>query len=247
MGEVHILGRDNSGRCSKCGAREVGVCGALEAGDLLQLATIATHRRLAKGDVLFGEDGVADRVYVVMQGALRLTRLLADGRRCIVGFALQGDFVGYSTARSFLYGAEALQPSVACAMPRSRFESLMTEMPHLMSRVCGLTIEALSDAQGHMVALARQSVEERMAAFLLQLETRTGACGFDGGIVNLPMSRADLADYLGMTLETASRCLNAWRRDGLLEMESPRRLRLLNRDRMQALATGEETTRVASA
>jgi CRP/FNR family nitrogen fixation transcriptional regulator len=173
-----------------------------------------------RDEEIFGEDEPAQYVYRVLSGAVRTTRMLSDGRRQIVEFHLPGDVFGLDGDARHALGAEAVGETVLQVVRRSAFISSGIDG-------AGTAVQALLKkfrrAQAHMLLLGRHTACERVAAFLLDFQTRT-----KGQTLDLPMSRQDIADYLGLTIETVSRTFTQLQAATLIDLESCRRVNLRN-------------------
>lgn len=194
-------------RCNDCDVRDMGLCGA--AGlDLSALSGIGRRRALSVGQVLTwaGDDNLL--CANVVSGILKVTVATADGREQIVGLVFAGDFVGQLFAETSTMTVTALTKSDLCVYPRERFERVLSEVSALEHMLLRRTIASLNDARERMLTLARRGAQERVAGFLLDLVDRTGMVEADGSItIDVPVSRGDLADFLGLTIETVSRQL----------------------------------------
>jgi CRP/FNR family transcriptional regulator, anaerobic regulatory protein len=223
MAEARCGGRPG---CETCEVRILAACRAVGAENLARLAAVATCRRAEAGRALFEEGEPAEAVYTLTEGMLKLYKLMSDGRRQVVGFLLPGDFLGLAFGRGYAYTAEAVTPVVACRFARSRFMGLLEEFPALEKEVLTRTSTDLAAAQDQMLLLGRKTARERLASFLLRLAARerraaAAGCGAAAGgadVVGLPMGRADIADHLGLTIETVSRTLTSLRKEGLIEL-----------------------------
>ena len=166
---------------------------------------------------------------------MRLYKLLPDGRRQIVGFALPGDFLGMTASTRHSFSADAIGPVVICRFLRASFARFIEDKPHLLRRINELAVRELSQAQDHMVLLGRRSAEEKVATFLIGWRDRLARLSGAAKTVSLPMSRQDIADYLGLTIETVSRTFTKLDRDGVIEI-LPGSVCLKDPARAQALA-----------
>lgn len=225
----------SEGGCAACGVRLVSVCAALTTDELDRLEAISQHVHLDTRQALFHQDNAAGAVYNVTEGMLRLSRLLPDGRRQVVGFAMVGDFLGLALPERFTVTAEALTPTRLCRFEKRAFAGLVAEAPHLLQRLYERAGYELTLAQDHMMLLARRTAEEKVASFLLGLRARYGRIGRSSVTVELPMGRQDIADHLGLTIETVSRMLNRLDRDRAI-LIVPGGVRLLDGGRLAALA-----------
>ncbi|MGY8663903.1 helix-turn-helix domain-containing protein [Bradyrhizobium sp. UFLA05-109] len=180
-----------------------------------------------KGKEIYGEKEPAEYVYLVTRGAVRSYKLLSDGRRQIGAFHLVGDIFGLENGGTHRFTTEAVVETTVRLMKRQSLE-LVAEKDSIVSRdLLGLTTSNLQHAENHMLLLGRKTSLEKVAAFLLEMDERLTAAG----IISLPMSRRDIADYLGLTLETVSRAVSQLHRAGLLEFigNTQREIAILDR------------------
>ena len=226
-------GRSTNG-CEDCKVRLFSVCGALEASELDELDRISQPKTFAARTILFEQGALAGSVFNVTEGIVRLYKSLPDGRRQIVGFALPGDFLGLALMDRYSVAAEAVNEVRACRFVRSAFRDYVDRRPHLLRRLHEFAGHELSLAQDQMLLLGRRSAEEKVAAFLLNLQRRYGRIGMASVNVPLPMSRLDIADYLGLTIETVSRTLTKLARDKALVVV-PDGVRLLSSGKLEQL------------
>jgi CRP/FNR family nitrogen fixation transcriptional regulator len=190
-----------------------------------------TRRVLARGEEVFADGDSCIRFYKVVSGTVRTVKLLADGRRQIDAFHLPGDVFGLEGGETHRFTAEAIDDVVVIAYPRNRFSDLVRSDPAFGEQLLSSTLTNLDRAHDHLVLLGRKTALERLASFLLELARRTA--GKDR--VELPMQRADIADHLGLTIETVSRTLTQMGRDGLIRFESGRTIILADKPALQRL------------
>lgn len=214
--------------CAQCSVRPLALCGALAPADLHVVGSIAHPRKLEAGRQLFQEGDPADDVFTLTEGMLKLYKLMPDGRRQITGFMIPGDFIGLAYAESYIYSAEAVVPTHACRFRRTALLEKMADYPELEHRLLSLAGNELAAAQAQMLLLGRKSARERLASFLLGLAERRGLA--PGESMELPMSRSDIADFLGLTIETVSRVFTAMRKDRLLALPDKHSVRILDLD-----------------
>jgi CRP/FNR family nitrogen fixation transcriptional regulator len=181
--------------------------------------TLGSTRTFAKGAEIFAEGDRAAFFYKVASGAVRTSKLLSDGRRQIDAFHLPGDIFGIGAGDEHRFSAEALGGATVIAYRRCSLETLAANDSAVSRQVVTAMMRALERAQNHMLLLGRKSAMERIATFLLDLAGRTS----ENGQVDLPMSRIDIADYLGLTIETVSRSLTQLERQGAIEVPAHRR------------------------
>ncbi len=222
--------------CNPCAVRGVGLCGPLELRELNRLNAIASRVRLAPEQVLFCEGDEADAVYAVTEGVVRLSKMLPDGRRQITGFLSPGGFLGIAYSDTYAYSAEAVTQLTLCRFPRRRLEAMSEEMPNLERQLLSIASNELKVAQDQMLLLGRKSAEEKISTFLLQWCRRSGGGCEPGCVVDLPMNRTDIADYLGLTTETVSRTLSRFAKDRLVAIPSPHKVQVFQPELIEKLA-----------
>lgn len=224
--------------CFGCPVRDLAVCNALGAADLAAFKRSGNTRRLDSGEALCWEGTSAGHVYSVTHGVLRLSKLLPDGRRQITGFAFPGDFLGITLEDEHPFTAEAVAPAELCRFPRSRFDTFVEEHPHMERRLYTEAARELSAAREQLVLLGRKTAAERLATFLLQMMARTPQTDGQPPRALLPMSRSDIADYLGLRIETVSREIGALKTARLVRMMGIHELLILDLDALETLAAG---------
>ena len=177
---------------------------------------------------------------MVTQGALKLYTLLADGRRQVTGFMFPGDFLGLSVDDEYAFTVEALESSELWWFSRDTFERFLADHPQVERELYRLAAHELAEAQRQMVLLGRKAAHERLASMFLALQLRAErASGEPQQVFDLPMSRVDIADYLGLTKETVSRMIAHLRSRGLIRLQSQTRVEVLDRAGLQFVAEGE--------
>lgn len=195
---------------------------------------MASERRLAPEQGLFEEGEPVEAAYVVTQGMLKLFKLLADGRRQIVGFMLPGDFLGFALGELHVCTAEAVTEVELCRFPRAQFLALCDECPSLEKEILQQASTELAAAQDQMLLLGRKNATERVASFVLNMRRRQRLGPSDP--VRLPMSRTDIADHLGLTVETVSRSLSRLRTQRLIDSLDRHLIRIRQEARLEEAA-----------
>jgi CRP/FNR family nitrogen fixation transcriptional regulator len=186
-----------------------------------------------KGTEIYGEKEPADYVYQVRTGAARSYKLLSDGRRQIGAFHLVGDIFGLENNSEHRFTAEAIVDTTVRLIKRRSLE-LVAESDAIVARnLLSMTTNNLQHAEDHMLLLGRKTSLERVAAFLIEMDRRLAAAG----VLALPMCRRDIADYLGLTLETVSRALSRLYKLGILGFigNNQRQIVLLDRQQLASL------------
>jgi CRP/FNR family nitrogen fixation transcriptional regulator len=183
-----------------------------------------------KGTEIFGEKESAEYVYQIKTGAVRSYKLLSDGRRQIGAFHLLGDIFGLESGPVHRFTAEAVVETTVRLVKRQSLQTVANNDPIVGCHLLSMTSINLERAENHLLLLGRNTALERVAAFLIEMDERLTAAG----IMALPMSRRDIADYLGLTLETVSRELSYLHGAGVLDFRAgTRRREIMIRDRLR--------------
>ena len=204
--------------CATCGARLVSVCNAIADADLARLASIAVVTEVSAGQCFIDEGEPAAAFFNVTAGSAKLFKLLPDGRRQITGFVGPGHFLGIAVSDTYAFSAEAIVPVRYCRFDRGKLRALLDDFPLMEKRLLEVAANELVAAQEQMLLLGRKTARERLASFLLSQSRQGLPCGHMRGRFTLPMTRNDIADYLGLTMETVSRTLTRLRNEGLIEI-----------------------------
>ena len=185
-------------------------------GDLSQAKLSSSEIKYRKGVEIFGQAEPANYIYQVIEGAVRTHKLLSDGRRQIGAFHLPGDIFGLENDVLHRFTAEAIVRTTVRLVKRESLEREAKSDPAIVRTLLSMTTDNLRRVEDHLLLLGRQSASERVAAFLLEMNGR-----HPSGLMALPMCRRDVADYLGLTLETVSRVLSAYQRKGYVKTTGP--------------------------
>ena len=230
--------------CVACEIREFAFCSVLRDEELDHLQAIARQTRIGPRQILFQEGDDADNVYNILSGVLKLYKLLPDGRRQITGFVYQGDFLGVASVGVHSFSAEAISDVSLCRFPRRGLYKLFDRYPALQSRLLGIATDELTAAQDQMLLLGRKSAAEKLASFLLSLSRRMAprAAEIDdadiAGPVPVPMNRSDIADYLGLTVETVSRTLSRLKKAGHIAITDAHHITITQPGELRDIAEG---------
>jgi CRP/FNR family transcriptional regulator, anaerobic regulatory protein len=192
----------------------------------------ASMEVFAAGRTVFWEGDRAEHVIKVVQGVLRICRILPNGRRAITGFAFAGDLLGFSFKDLYLFSAEAITPVKVMKVTRRRLEGFLAEAPRGQQLVCDHVRDELCAAQDQMVILVHQSAEGRLSGFLCHVARRLLGDLRAGAEFDLAMPRSDIADHLGLTMETVCRSMTRLRKSGCIGMSGPHRIRICDPLRM---------------
>jgi CRP/FNR family transcriptional regulator len=205
-----------------------------KADGLARFSLAHESQTIDAGKTFLHEGDKAAIFFTVAEGTVELFKVLPDGRRAILGFLFRGDIFGFSAGDSYGYSAEAMTPLRLCRFQRQQLQHIYADFPGLESQILKLVSRELAVAQDHMVLLGRKTAHERVASFLLMLLHRIGR---RDGWIELAMSRADIADYLGLTTETVSRVFTVLKASGCI-VSTCSRVRISDADALAELAGG---------
>lgn len=212
--------------CGDCPIRHRAVCARCEADELASLEQMKYYRSFQAGQTVIWSGDRMDFVASVVTGIATLTQTMEDGRRQMVGLLLPSDFVGRPGRQAAAYDVTAATDLVMCCFRKKPFEEMMGATPHIAQRLLEMTLDELDAAREWMLLLGRKTAREKIASLLaiiarrdasLKLKAAKGAMAFD-----LPLTREEMADYLGLTLETVSRQMSALKRDGVIDLNGKR-------------------------
>ncbi|WP_166039013.1 helix-turn-helix domain-containing protein [Sphingosinicella sp. YJ22] len=219
--------------------RPITICRSLEPKTLADMRRLGTMQRLQAEQPVFHEGDPAKRVFMLTLGALKIYTLLGDGRRQVTGFMFPGDFLGITADDEYAFTIEALMPSELWWFSREAFDRFVAANPSVERELYRMAAHELAAAQQQMVLLGRKTAAERVATFFLNLIRRAErASGRSETRFDLPMSRLDIADYLGLTKETVSRMLSELRDRRLIRLEAQNRVEVLDRAGLEDMAEG---------
>jgi CRP/FNR family transcriptional regulator len=221
--------------CDDCSVRQLSICASLDRNEMREIEHLSRQVHFQPGESAFAQEDMTTSFYNLVDGVMRLYKLLPDGRRQVVGFALPGDFLGMANDGHHGFSADAIGAVIVCRFSWVAFAHFAEDKPHLLRRINELVVRELNEARDHMVLLGRRSAEEKVATFLIGWRDRLVQLKGPSDTVPLPMSRLDIADYLGLTIETVSRTFTKLEREGVLDI-LPGGVCLRDPSRAEALA-----------
>jgi len=224
--------------CATCVVRRTSVCDAIPESDLARLGATAIGGIARPGTLFIAEDDPATAFFNIISGTARLYKLLPDGRRQITGFANGGNFLGLAVSDTYAFSAEAIDTVRYCIFPRIRLRALMREFPNMEERLLKFASSELVAAQEQMLLLGRKSARERVASFLIARGRLASADQGSPECFVLPMARGDIADYLGITIETVVRTLRKLRNEGMIDVTNTSEVVICDRVALRRLADG---------
>lgn len=225
--------------CADCQVRDQSLCGSLSDEELRSLNAIGRHRKLERGQTLLWAGDDALLCANLLSGVLKLSAATADGREQIVGLLYPADFVGRPFAESAEHTITALTDAELCVFPRKPFEETLEEHARMERLLLRRTLAALDDARNRMLLLGRKTAEEKVASFLLDMSVHLAPEASQGGravTFDLPLTRAQIADVLGLTIETVSRQMTRLKRAGLIDLPAGRLVTIRDRDALEERA-----------
>lgn len=208
----------------------------IDYDDLALLASTAVVMQIDRGRMFIEEGEPATDFFNVTSGTAKLFTLLADGRQQITGFATIGHFLGLAVSQTYAFSAQAIEPVTLCRFSRPKLQRLMVDFPQLEHRLLEAACNELASAQTQMLLLGRKTARERVATFLVSA-LREGPPGAEDQI-RLPMTRGEIADYLGLTIETVSRTLSRFKAERRITIPSNDLVILQDRAWMENVAAG---------
>jgi len=227
--------------CLSCEARHRGVCGALDAEQLVTLSKTSYKHKVREGEELIGDAEQVESYSNILSGVVKLTKMLADGRQQIVGLQFAPDFLGRPFKSESQINAEAATDVSLCSFPKASIERMMKESPSLEHKLLEQTLKELDEARDWMVTLGRKTAAEKVASFLMMIARHIDPIADPkrkAATFNLPMTRADIADFLGLTIETVSRQMTKLRAEGVISIENNRHVTVDNLARLEARSGG---------
>ena len=226
--------------CDACTVRNRAICSDLDNDEIAALNAIGQRRHLAAGENLLweGEDAVV--VANVVEGLLKLSTSTADGKEQILGLAFPADFIGRPFGQSTPYSVEALTDVLVCVFRRTDFDRFAREHPSLEHKLLERTLTELDRTRKWMLLLGRMTAEQRVATFLLDLSSRFPSDDQAGDLADgfeLKLSRGQIADVLGLTIETVSREFTKLKKAGIVSLPNRREVAIEDREALEDLAS----------
>ena len=213
---------------------------ARQMGGFEQTLSQASLRRVEAKEFVFAEGDPTTHVFRVETGAIALYKVLADGRRQIVGFAYPGDLIGLGAQGEHVMNAQAIKPTRLRCLPIATLNHSAAKDPALGFKLYQALARELAATRDLMLTTGQRSATERVVSFLLAFSRRSERNGQNPSDFELPMTRADIGDFLGLTIETVSRTFTKLKTLGLIELPQSNRVKLVDIDELENLADGED-------
>ncbi|MBV1864614.1 MAG: Crp/Fnr family transcriptional regulator [Rhodobacteraceae bacterium] len=229
--------------CGVCPIKRRAVCAYCEAQDLAELEKIKSYKTYAPGEMIIWTGDDMRFVGSIVSGVASLSQTMEDGRRQMVGLLLPSDFVGRPGRAKAVFDVEAATEVTICRFDRKPFEKLLVKLPHLSGRMLEMSLDELDAAREWMLVLGRKNAREKIASLLSIIARREGELHkkplLDGAEFDIKLTREAMADYLGLTLETVSRQINALKKDGVISLQGKRHVKICDCARLM-METGDD-------
>lgn len=227
--------------CAQCIVRNRAICAGLAPDELEVLGRLGRKQKISKGQTILWEGDDSVVVANVIEGVLKVSMSMSDGREQIVGIVFSSDFIGRPFGQQSLYSVTALTDAELCIFSRSSFDSFARQHPELEHKLLRRTLNELDRAHEWMLLLGKKTATERIATLLLEMSVRLGetGCTEDKGALDafeLPLDRQQIGDVLGLTIETVSRQLSKLKADGVIHLPDRRTVSICDRARLQDLS-----------
>ncbi|MEP1198961.1 transcriptional regulator FnrL [Tateyamaria sp.] len=216
--------------CSSCPIRHRAVCARCDEDELGRLNEIKFYKSYVAGQTIAMRGDALDVVASVVEGTATLERVIEDGRTQMVGLLLPSDFIGRPGRETLQYDVTAVSDVTLCCFQRKPFETLLMEIPAVQQRLLEMALDELDAARDWMLLLGRKTAREKIASLLMLIAKRTmnqdGKVMGDVSRIELPISRETMANFLGLTIETVSRQFTGLRKDGVIDLDGNRIVRI---------------------
>ena len=224
--------------CTVCEARRDGVCGAMSPAQLHEISRYTVRKKIAHGTELVGQGEKLVSYANILKGVVKLTKVMQDGRQQIVGLQFAPDFLGRPFAGESALTAEAATDVEICTVSKAAMDRMVGNCAELEHRLHNQALAELDDARDWMLTLGRKTAREKVASFLHLLATHYEPEADDGIEFDIPLTRQEIADFLGLTIETVSRQITRLRMDGVISVVDNRNVTVPKIDRLQMVAGG---------
>jgi CRP/FNR family transcriptional regulator len=240
-----LVNSPTAAQCENCDARHIGMCDALSDADIGSLAQVAQRVKVPAGKAFIEEGSHAAYFYDLNQGDVRVFKSMADGRRQVTGFMGAGHFLGLAINGNYAFSAEAMNDVQLCRFDRAALQKVFHVFPAIERKLLDVATHEMVVAQEQMLLLGRKTARERVASFLMAWAERLDIHGH-GNLpdtaftMQLPMNRTDLADYLGLTIESVSRAFSRLKQEGLIGFTHSHAVTVLKRPRLTEITNGDD-------
>lgn len=229
--------------CLSCEARHRGACGVLAPEKLQQLSKHSSRQNFTSQQEIQGEGEAVERYATILSGIVKLGKLASDGRKQIVGLQFAPDFLGRPFARQSGISVEAATEVRVCSFPRAVLDEMVVQSPELKQKLLDQALRELDEARDWMLTLGRKDATEKVATFLcllaINLDPERDVRSKGSIVFDIPLTRSEIADFLGLTIETVSRQITHLRKAGLISIENNRSITVADIGKLRAVADGD--------
>lgn len=222
--------------CQRCPVRTIGFCADLNDREIDDLSAVISRRSLVRNQPLIVEGDAVDDVYTVISGGLKLYKSLPNGRVQAVGFLGPGDFLGLACDEAFSFSADAIVDTEVCVFPRRVLLEIFHKHEELQDRVLRSVCKDLAAAREQILLIGTRKATERVGAFILKLLDRVERLDRQTDLLDIPFSREEIAEYLGLSIETVSRSFTELRTKGLIRMPTAQQVSVVDPPGLRKLA-----------
>ena len=221
-------------RCVVCKIRTYSFCRCLPEEKLKTFAKISDEKEFEDKDTIFLQQEQSKNLYNITKGNVKIYRLLSDGRIQIIGFLYPGDFFGSYKKEKYNYSAESIGDLRLCVFNQQSLDDYLEENMSLAKELLHMTSHELTLAQDRMMVLGKMNASERVAKFILNISDQRLRIGWQNNPISIPMTRQDIADYLGLTLETISREFTKLKAANTIKFLTPKQIFITDRDKLSS-------------
>ena len=227
--------KKRSTRCAVCKIRSYSFCRCLHDDQLKVFSEISDEKEFRDKQTIFLQQGPSRHLYNITKGNIKIYKLLSDGRIQIIGFLYPGDFFGSYKKGKYNYSSEAIGNVRLCVFRQEVLDEYLEKNMNLSKELLHITSHELTLAQDRMGVLGKMNANERVAKFILNISDQRARIGWQDNPVSLPMTRQDIADYLGLTLETVSREITRFKTSNLIKAMTSKQIFISDREKLTNL------------
>jgi len=224
--------QEKNTRCAVCKIRSYSFCRCLPEEKLKIFSKISKEKEFKDKETIFLQQEDSKNLYNITKGNVKIYRLLSDGRIQIIGFLYPGDFFGSYKKEKYNYSAEAIGEVRACVFDQESLDSYLENNMNLAKELLHMTSHELTLAQDRMGVLGKMNANERVAKFIINISEQRARIGWKNNPVSLPMTRQDIADYLGLTLETVSREFTRFKTSNLIKLMNSKQVFIVDKEKL---------------
>ena len=222
-------------RCVVCKIRTYSFCRCLPEEKLKIFSKISDEEEFEDKEAIFLQQEQSKNLYNITKGNVKIYRLLSDGRIQIIGFLYPGDFFGSYKKEKYNYSAESIGDLRLCVFNQQSLDNYLEENMNLAKELLHMTSHELTLAQDRMMVLGKMNASERVAKFILNISKQRLRIGWQNNPISIPMTRQDIADYLGLTLETISREFSKLKAANTIKFLTSKQIYITDRDKLSSI------------